>query len=154
MNIASIDYSPSTESLDIYVSGCNKPHCNECHNPDLWSFDYGTPYDEIVNNYIIQRCNDYTDLIKNIFIMGGEPLHQNYSELLLLLRLCRLTDKKIWLFTRYKLTQVPENFKIFLDYIKTGEYSKELIGSKIMYGVSLASTNQYIYKKEGVDIWK
>jgi hypothetical protein len=35
MNIASIDYSPSTESLDIYVSGCNKPHCNGCHNPDL-----------------------------------------------------------------------------------------------------------------------
>ena len=44
MNIASIDFSLKTKSLDIYVAGCNGPYCKGCHNHELFNFDVGEKY--------------------------------------------------------------------------------------------------------------
>ena len=46
INVASKQYSLDTESYEIYVSGCNPPHCHNCHNPELWDFGHGKIIDD------------------------------------------------------------------------------------------------------------
>ena len=45
MNIAEMQFDYSRMSLDIFVTGCNPPHCVGCHNSELWDFEVGYPYE-------------------------------------------------------------------------------------------------------------
>lgn len=148
MKITSIDYSIGTASLDIYVSGCNPPHCKGCHNPELFDFNIGKIYNDSTDRYIIDKCNMFDSLIDKILVMGGEPLHQNQDDVLKLLKVCHDTGKNVWLFTRHDLVDVPEHFLPYLDYIKTGRYDETQLGEVEYYGIKLASTNQKVYKIE------
>ncbi len=140
MKIASTQFSLDTNSLEIYVSGCNSPHCVGCHNSELWNFDIGTKY----TKYMLKdKLNN--PLIDKIFIMGGEPLHQKVSELIDMLECLNKVGKPIYLFTRYELEDVDKEILDRLDYIKTGEYIQKS-KSVDYYGITLASDNQKIIK--------
>ena len=95
-------------------------------------------------------------MIKRIFILGGEPLDQDHSELIKFLDsiytdVVLANDIELWLFTRYEINQVPDEFKNIFHYIKTGPYREELtVTDNISYGVRLATSNQKVLKK-GVD---
>jgi len=79
--------------------------------------------------------------------MGGEPLDQPLEELYDMLKNLNTLNKKIWLFTRFELNEVPECIKEQCDYIKTGRYNEKLkTNNYIKYGVKLATSNQQIYK--------
>lgn len=148
MNIAATQFTLSMESLDIYFSGCNPPHCPGCHNEELWEFvddnNYLEKFEKIKN-----KIKEFDDLIKNIMLFGGEPLDQNLEELEDLLIKLKTLNRPIWLFTHYNLDEVPSNIKVLCDYIKTGRYLRELkTNNNIMYGITLATSNQHIYKKE------
>lgn len=153
MNIAYIDYSLKTKSLDIYVSGCDAPHCVGCHNPELWSFDVG---EELIKGWLkIERyLNKFNKLINNVMIFGGEPLDQYPDDLDWLLtslnnRKFIFNDKyDIWLFTRYKFEKVPVYIKRHCDYIKCGKYVEELkVDDNVQFGIKLVTSNQKIYKR-------
>ena len=73
MNINSVDYSPNLMSLDIYISGCASPHCDECHNPMLWDFEKGQHWTEW-KIQILDYMTNYDSLIKNVMLFGGDPL--------------------------------------------------------------------------------
>lgn len=152
MNILSTQYTLQTRSLEIYVAGCSgNPHCTGCHNPETWRFDIGDKYDENYNFRIKQKINVFEKLIDNIMIFGGEPLDQKPKELLTLLSDLSHLNKKIWLFTRYDISDVPKKVKELCDYIKCGRYIPELIiENNIQFGIKLATSNQKIYKK-GID---
>lgn len=152
MNILATQYTLQTKSFEIYVAGCNgNPHCKGCHNPESWDFNNGEP----MSNHFIYNCSkkikEFNSLIDNIMIFGGEPLDQDYKELENLLMWCYTQNKKIWLFTRYSLNEVPQFVKDWCSYIKCGEYIQELtVYDNIQYGIKLATSNQKIYKK-GLD---
>ena len=151
MKIIAKDFSLATASYDIFFSGCAaSPRCEGCHNPEAWSFGVGTPW----IGHIMDICRDirtYNNVVKRIFIMGGEPLDQDREAFLLFLQGIKDLNKDIWLFTHYELDEVPENVKDLVDYIKTGRYKPELsIDDNICYGVKLATSNQKVYKK-GID---
>jgi anaerobic ribonucleoside-triphosphate reductase activating protein len=148
MKIAYIDYSIGTTSLDIYVSGCNPPHCPGCYNSELFDFDNGAQYNYDTDGYILDYCNMFDNLIDKILIMGGEPLHQNQDDMMNLLYACRKTGKKVWLFTRHNLEDVPEIYLKYLDFVKTGMYNEKLLGEVEYYGIKLATTNQKVIKIE------
>lgn len=148
MNIAATQYSLNTKSFEIYVSGCNG-NCKGCHNLELRDFHLGNPLTPSYINNIITKIQEFDDLIKNIWILGGEPLDQNIDELEVLLKEIRVTSKPIWLFTRYNLNDIPNKIKILCDYIKCGEYIEHLkTDTNIQYGIKLATSNQKIYKKD------
>lgn len=89
-------------------------------------------------------------MIENIWILGGDPLDQDLSDLLDLIISVKYTQKKIWIFTRYEIDEVPDIVKQYVDYIKTGRYeenSRSYTVSSIANGIKLASKNQKIYKK-------
>lgn len=147
MRIAATDYSLRTKSLDIYVSGCNAPHCEGCHNPELWAFDVGEVCNEKIMKKIKDKVDNFPSLIDNIMIFGGEPLDQDHNELeKMLVELSKL-NKSIWLFTKYDIDKIPQFVRDRCTYIKTGRYlrNKEC-ENNTQYGITLATCNQEIHK--------
>lgn len=146
MRVSGIDFSVNTRSIDVYVSGCNSPHCQGCHNPELWDFSVGTKYNPSIAKYIKNKAEGFSTVDK-ILILGGEPLDQDIEKLKNLLRDLRDIKLPIFLFTRYELDKIPEEVKELVDYIKTGEYVPELLTDKnVCYNIPLATTNQKITK--------
>jgi organic radical activating enzyme len=146
LHIAATQYTLSTSSLDIYFSGCNPPHCKGCQNPELWKFVNENNYIKKFND-IEEKVKNFNTLIENIMLFGGEPLDQNHDEFLDFLNKLKTLNKTIWLFTRYSIDEVPEDIKTLCDYIKTGRYFPELkTDDNIMYGITLATSNQTIHK--------
>ena len=125
MNISYIDYSPATNSLDIFVAGCHKPYCSGCCNPELFSFDAGKPWEEYISD-LTMYASIYGGLFENIFLVGGSPNHQNMHDMKQLLDILKTFKKKIWLFAREDLSGVNKLFIDYCDYIKCGEYIPEL----------------------------
>ncbi len=152
MNILGTQYTLKHRAFEIYVAGCNgSPHCKGCHNPESWDFNRG---DKIDDNYLAimqNKIKSFDSMIDNVMIFGGEPLDQDVNELTNLLKWLSQFDKKVWIFTRYSLNEVPQDIKDFCDYLKCGRYEPQLrIENNIQYGIKLATSNQHIYKK-GVD---
>lgn len=152
MNVLATQYTLEYKSLDIYLAGCcGNPHCEGCHNPESWDFNNGEIYDEEYFKTIKQKVNDFDFMIDNIMIFGGEPNDQKHDDLEKLLSDLKLLNKKIWLFTRYDLKDIPKFELDYCDYIKTGRYIPKLItDDNVAYGIKLATSNQQIYKR-GVD---
>ena len=152
MNILATQYTLANKSLDIYVAGCNgSPHCVGCHNKESWDFNQGKIWNEEYRIKIGNKIKDFDILIDNIMLFGGEPLDQNLDELINLCFVLTWSEKKLWLFTRYKIEDVPKTIKQLCDYIKCGRYIPELTTEdNIQYGIKLATSNQFIYKK-GLD---
>lgn len=145
MNIISSEYSVHTNSIDIYVSGCNGPHCVGCHNPETWDFDQGLIFTKYHQNILNPKIKKIEYLFDKFMIFGGEPLDQNIEQLRAFLFLLKSYEKEIWMFTRYELSEIPSNVLDILDYIKTGRYIPNS-KSHIEYNIKLASLNQHIHK--------
>ena len=151
IRVAATQYTLGNRALELFLSGCKaNPHCTNCHNPELWSYAIGEVYDEKYKTQLINKILDSPNLIQRIWIVGGEPLDQDHQELYTLCQDMKNTGTELWLFTRYDLDEVPEDFKFICDYIKCGRYLPDQCGIHEEYEVNLASDNQHIYKK-GVD---
>jgi anaerobic ribonucleoside-triphosphate reductase activating protein len=151
MKIASTQYNQNNKAFEIYLSGCSgNPKCEGCHNPELWNFNIGNNWEEEINK-ISKKIKLFNILIDNIWILGGEPLDQNINELKNMVINLKQYNKKIWLFTRYKIKEIDEDIKNLFNFIKCGKYDITcLCDDNIMYNVKLETSNQKIYKK-GVD---
>lgn len=152
MRIASTQFTLETKSFEIYISGCNTtPKCEGCHNPELWNFNMGIEYNQKYFEEIKNKILNAEPLVKNIFIMGGEPNDQVIKDLFTILSDMESLNKKLWLFTSWELKSVPWFAKLFCDYIKCGRYIEKLkTDINIQYGIKLATLNQKIYKR-GID---
>lgn len=143
MNIAGIDYDLNNKALSIFVSGCDGK-CLQCHNESLWNFNVGedwTTYGKKFRQYLS------TNMIKYIWIMGGEPLLNNINSLELMLKYLYQFKKKIMLWTRFQEKDIPENIKQYLSYAKVGEYRCNSESyEEPLFGITLASKNQEIIK--------
>jgi len=148
MNILTTQFVPDLQRFELYLAGCkgvNGVHCKGCHNPQSWNFNNGKIITKDVLDRIIEKC--YTNIVKNIWILGGEPLDQPLVELEYLLDAFKGTNKPLWLFTRYNYQEVPQSVLNRLNYIKVGAYKEELrTNTNNMYGVQLATSNQKILK--------
>lgn len=149
MRILSTQYTLSTRSIELYVSGCNaNPHCAGCHNPESWDFEIGEEINDKFLDNLSKKINAFESLIDNIMIFGGEPLDQDLTELEQLLYNLSKYNKPIWIFTRYELKDIPDFVKKYCEYIKCGRYIKDLsVDNNIQYNIKLATSNQNIYKK-------
>ena len=152
MRILATQYTLPLKSLDIYVAGCNgSPHCVGCHNSESWDFNQGDLYDSSYFQKIKSKVQDFDILIDNIMIFGGEPLDQDYDDLIDFLIDLNKLNKKIWIFTRYNIEDIHGEIKQLCDYIKCGRYDESLkTEDNIQYGITLATSNQFICKK-GLD---
>lgn len=101
--------------LTVFTQGC--PHrCPGCHNPETWDFNGGQELTEEVVDSIINGITAQ-GIIRNLCIMGGEPLCEENSLLT---------------YTIIKSVRIlcPEDIKV---YIWSGYTIEELLESKHTY---------------------
>lgn len=149
MKIAGTEYNLNHKALEIYFSGCKAPHCEGCHNSELWDFNFGyDPFGKIFIS-IVEKAKD--PMVEKIWLLGGEPLDQNREEFLrFIYMLWFWTDAELWLWTRY--TDIPKEVYETISFVKTGAYDKTL-DSYVdeRHGITLASSNQKIIKLDITD---
>ena len=148
MNIASLQYNLNGV-LEIYVSGCDG-YCKGCHNEELWDFKIGRDYKEVLDE-IHNLLKGYRDprllQIKQVWIMGGEPLLQNREELYDLLdHVGHYDGLELAIFTRFEELDLDPELLSRCDFIKCGPYI-EGDGYKLDGEIILRSKNQYILRK-------
>jgi len=152
MYIAGTEYSLKHRAFEIYVAGCNEPHCPGCHNPELWDFKVGDKFIAKTIDQLIDKIQNADNMVENIWILGGEPLDQPLLfDLVTMARALRFsTQKPIWLFTRYELDEIDPDVASNFDYIKTGRYLRDEQSNHVEHGVTLATANQHI-RIRGID---
>jgi hypothetical protein len=151
VNIVHIDFSPNTRSLDIFVSGCKPPYCDDCCNIEIADFKCGTYWMNHIDK-IITYLKEYDNLIDNIFLLGGSFNHQNSHQLKMFFSMLKeYNNKEVWLFAREELPKIKSIFLKNCNYIKCGEYIPELTtDNNIQFSLKLATSNQKVFKK-GID---
>lgn len=156
MKIVSTQFTLSNNSLEVYFSGCYG-NCKNCHNSEIKSFDIGDDYKNVYPK-LSAKIKNYDDIIKQLWILGGDPLDQDKDKFKSFLEQLKkdFPNKEIVLFTRYELDDVADFVKENCDFIKTGVYEETLPVTNPKenieqnYGILLATTNQRVNKK-GVD---
>ncbi len=87
--------------VSIFVSGCTN-HCKGCFQPQTWDFEFGKPYTNEIENYIINELSK--PYYNGLTILGGEPFEQsNQREIVKLIRRVKkeLPERNIWIYTGF-----------------------------------------------------
>lgn len=102
-SIQIVDIVPGT-SVDgpglrtsIYVAGC-RHRCRECHNPQTWDFNAGTPMTVSEIMSVVEE-NGF-----NVTLTGGDPLY-SIPQLLPLVKEIHGAGYTIWLYTGFTFEQ-------------------------------------------------
>jgi len=108
--------------LSLFVSGCTN-RCKGCFQPQTWDFNYGVPYTQEMENYILEElAHDYYD---GITVLGGEPMElENQPQVCELLEKIkeRLPEKTVWVYTGFILDK-----DLVLGGKRYGEYTEKLL---------------------------
>lgn len=109
MNYATIKWTDIANGegvrVSLFVSGCTH-QCKNCFNQVAWDFSYGQPFDEEVQEKILQALG--ADYIAGLTLLGGEPLEPQNQKCLFgfIEKVKRQYPKKtIWCYTGYLLDE-------------------------------------------------
>ena len=117
-------------SVSLFLQGCPF-HCEGCHNPETWNPKGGIEVDE---GDLIQQILTFinaNNIIRNLSILGGEPLDTEQKRDFLRELIIRVRyyypEIKIVLWTEYKYNDIKdkEDFKYILeniDYLIDGPF--------------------------------
>ncbi len=89
--------------VSLFVSGCTH-HCKGCFNPETWDFQYGKPFDALVEERILRDLAP--QFITGLTLLGGEPFEPSNSSVLADFASKvkeRYPDKTIWCYSGYRL---------------------------------------------------
>lgn len=145
--------------VTLFVSGCRN-HCKNCFQPETWDFNYGRPYTDETEQYIINSLS--RPYIQGLTLLGGEPLEpENQKVLVRLLRKVKeiYPEKDVWCYTGYTLEQarkdgsrcrcnVTDELLSLVDVLVDGRYEDDLRDISLEFR---GSSNQRIIdmKREG-----
>lgn len=88
--------------VTLFVSGCTN-HCENCFQPQTWSFTYGEPYTEQTEELLLAELRKPE--IRGITLLGGEPFEpENQRVLVKLLHKVRenCPSKDIWSYSGFR----------------------------------------------------
>lgn len=121
----------------MFVSGCTN-HCENCFQPETWSFTYGKPFTNEVSDYIIDLLTP--TYISGLTVLGGEPFEpRNQGALFPLLQKVKkqYPEKNIWTFSGFTFeelinpksychTDVTKEMLSMIDVLVDGRYVDSL----------------------------
>ena len=140
MNYAGVKYCDIANGLGcrtvLFVSGCRNA-CKGCFQPETWAFDYGKPFDEKIQQEILDSLKP--DYVQGITFLGGEPFEEeNQRELRPFMKKVRelYPNKNVWCFTGYvydrdlvpggrKYTEDTDEMLDMIDVLVDGPYIQE-----------------------------
>lgn len=148
IRIAGTEYSLKNKSFEIYVQGCYRK-CPGCHNPDTQPFDGGKEVDAAeFCKEILEKIKPFGNLIRNIYISGGDLLCQRGYNAYIFSELFSYyfsSKYKIWLFTGSNEMDLPSWVWKFYDVVKCGSFDKNNLNPE---GSFPASKNQKLLFNE------
>ena len=128
MNYATIKWTDIANGegvrISLFVSGCTH-RCKNCFNEVAWDFTYGNPFDETIEEKILNELS--SDYIAGISLLGGEPLEpQNQVALYPFVEKVRslYPNKSIWCYTGYTF---DEKQGVLQEKSKNTAHTKPLI---------------------------
>ncbi len=138
--------------VSLFVSGCTH-RCKGCFNADTWDFNFGKPYTQETENYIISLLK--SSYISGFTLLGGEPFEPtNQRAVLPLLKRIKTEypQKNIWCYTGYLFDkellddsrarcEVTDELLKCIDVLVDGKFIEELKDVSIAYK---GSSNQRI----------
>lgn len=137
--------------ITLFVSGCRN-HCENCFQPETWSFEYGNPYTAETEAEILEALQP--SYVNGLTLLGGEPFEpENQRELLQLLKKVRETypRKNIWAYSGYTLEQLlsdahprceaTDEMLSMIDVLVDGRFMEELKNISLKFR---GSSNQRI----------
>ena len=156
MNYATVKYFDIANGLGIrtslFVSGCTH-RCKNCFNSEAWDFNYGQPFDDTIQQQIINSLkNPFND---GLSLLGGEPFEpSNQKALLAFLKRAKaeVKDLNVWCYTGYlfdeellkdsraKTEDTIEMLKL-IDVLVDGKFVEELKNLNLRFK---GSSNQRI----------
>lgn len=92
--------------VTLFVSGCRN-RCKNCFQPQTWDFNYGKPFTQETQEYILNLLNH--DYISGLTVLGGEPFEpENQRELLPFLKRVKseYPNKTIWCFSGFTFEEM------------------------------------------------
>lgn len=141
MNYAGIKYCDIANGTGcrtvLFVSGCRNA-CKGCFQPQTWDFGYGEPFDEKVQQEVLDSLAP--DYITGITLLGGEPFEpENQKELVPFMRkvVAQYPRKNVWAFTGYiydkdlvaggrRHTEDTDELLSMIDVLVDGPFCEEL----------------------------
>lgn len=87
--------------VTLFVSGCRN-RCKNCFQPQTWDFEYGSPFTEETEDYILNLLKP--SYISGLTVLGGEPFEiSNQKALYPFLRTVKesFPNKTIWIFSGF-----------------------------------------------------
>ena len=144
--IRNLDISNGTGiGVSLFVQGCHF-HCFNCFNQETWNFDSGKEWTQKIEEKFIEIANN--PHIDRISILGGEPLApENVDSVIKLCKRLAELNKQIWVFTGYRMEELPSRQQDILKYIDIlvdGRYVDDLRNPSLAYR---GSSNQHIWEK-------
>ena len=138
--------------VSLFVSGCRR-HCKGCFNAMTWDFGYGKPFDERVEEFILNALAP--DYIAGLTLLGGDPFEpENQRALYPFVKKVRerFPQKNIWCYTGYTYekgslkeqeakTEVTTQLLKLLDVLVDGKFIEELKDIRLKFK---GSSNQRI----------
>lgn len=122
----------------LFVQGCSR-HCAGCFNQVAQDFTGGKIWNRRVKYQFLDICAKTE--IKNVCILGGEPLEQDNDLAELLEQIKKETKKPIWLWTGYTWEEVYKDKNLISQQnLDTGN----LIRKKILNSVDVLIDGPYI----------
>lgn len=132
-----VDNAPGI-CVSLFVQGCSH-HCKGCFNEETWDFNGGNVFNKRVEHQFLELCKK--EYIKNICILGGEPLDQPEDMLALLKKIKEeIPNKHIWLWTGYVYENIIESghkerneILKLVDVLIDGPFVEELADKKLRF---------------------
>lgn len=129
--------------VSLYVSGCLH-HCKGCFNKETWDFKAGKEFTKEKKEEFIKACKD--EKITAVSILGGEPMQQDFMEMLDLLRTIKIqVNKPVWMWTGYRLEELgsyqKQMLQDFVDVLVDGKFEEDKKDITLKY---CGSTNQRV----------
>ena len=114
----------------LFVSGCEH-YCKGCHNANTWDARKGKPFDQVLEDRIINDLGDTRIQRDGLSLSGGDPLYpQNLPVILQLVKRVKAQYPQltIWLWTGYTLetlSTIQQEVIRYVDVLIDGPFELE-----------------------------
>lgn len=128
----------------VFFSGCTHD-CFNCFNKEYQDFDFGEEFTQKQIDEVIYYLSK--DEVSGLTILGGEPLQQNYEDMInFLIQVRKSTQKSIWIYSGYTYEEIlncekKTNIISYCNVLVDGRYEDNLKNLKLKFR---GSTNQRI----------
>ncbi len=119
--------------VTLFVTGCPF-HCTGCFNEAYQDFQYGTHWNDDIQQKFIKLGQ--VPFVDGYNILGGEPLAQGNAMLNLLRDIKEQTGKSIWMWTGFQyenLNELQHQTLRYVDVLVDGQYKENQHRPNLLY---------------------